>query len=105
MWNKPPTVVRRELALRNAGSFVVQIDELVLEGFAPSEKYRIGDAVQRELERLFAARSEQTRATELISHDAREDVDAGAFPMNTMRGDVIGAQIAQAVFASLPNPK
>ncbi len=92
---------REKRETRNENHFVViSIDELVLEGFAPSEKYRIGDAVQRELERLF---SQPTPAAELISHDARDDVDAGAFAMNTTRGDVIGAHIAQAVFASLQN--
>lgn len=79
----------------------ISIDELILEGFAPSEKYRIGEALQRELEKLFAARLEQTRGTEMISTDARDDVNAGAFRMNTTRGDVIGAQIAQSVFESL----
>ncbi len=81
-------------------SFVIEIDELILEGFAPSEKYRIGDAVQRELERTF---SDHVRTRELISHDAREVVDAGAFSMHSTRGDIIGAQIAQAVFSSLQN--
>ncbi len=81
---------------------VIEIDELVLEGFAPSEKYRIGDAVQRELRRFF---SEHSRARGLISQDAREVVDAGAFSMHSTRGEVIGAQIAQAVFTSLQNPE
>lgn len=83
-------------------SFVIDIDELVLEGFPPSEKYRIGDAVQRELEKLFF---EQTRAPQWISLNGRDDVDAGAFHMNTTRSEVIGAQIAQSVFQSLQNPE
>lgn len=83
-------------------SFLIDIDELVLEGFPSSEKYRISDAVHRELEILFF---EQTRAARLISVNARDDVDAGAFRMNTTRGDVIGAQIARSVFQSLQNPE
>lgn len=87
--------------LRHPSSVVVDIDELILEGFAPSEKYRIGEAVQRELERLFAARPEQTRSLELIHSDARDDVNAGAFRVKSTRGDMIGAHIAQSVFESL----
>lgn len=79
------------------GSFEISIDELVLEGFAPSEKYRIGEAVQRELERLIV---ESTRANEPVAPGARDAVDAGAFTMHSPRGEIIGAQIAQAVFAS-----
>jgi hypothetical protein len=79
-------------------SVVISIDELVLEGFSASEKYRIGESVQRELERLF---SEPTRAKELSFAPTREFVDAGSFQMNVSQGDAVGAQIAQSVFASL----
>jgi hypothetical protein len=76
----------------------ISIDELILEGFAPSEKYRIGEAVQRELERLFL---EQAHAPESISTSARDDVDAGTFTLTTTRSDVIGAQIARSVYDGL----
>ena len=32
----------------------LHIEELVLHGFAPADRYRIGDTVQRELTRLLA---------------------------------------------------
>ena len=32
----------------------LHIEELVLHGFAPGDRYRIGEAVQQELTRLFA---------------------------------------------------
>lgn len=35
---------------------VLHIDELVLHGFDPSDRHRIGDAVQHELVRLLAER-------------------------------------------------
>jgi len=92
----------RVRVVRRPSSVVVSIDELILEGFAASEKYRIGEAVQRELERLFG---ETTRGNELISSGAREVVDAGAFQMQSARGDVIGSQIAQAVFEGLQTEK
>lgn len=79
----------------------ISIDELVLEGFAPSEKYRIGEAVQLELERLFL----QEAHTKELGASTREIVDAGTFPMTNIRGDVIGAQIAQAVFESFQKPE
>ena len=87
-----------EGGLEPPAEYIVSIDELVLEGFAPSEKYRIGDAVERELVRLF---SEWARTKELQAVPAREVVDAGTFPMNSSRGDVVGAQIAQSVFENL----
>ena len=79
------------------GHIEILIDELVLEGFAPSEKYRIGEAVQRELERLVLAASD----TNTLRESSRETVDAGTFAIGSTRGDVIGAQIASSVFESL----
>lgn len=76
---------------------IVSIDELVLEGFPATEKYRIGEAVQQELTRLF---SESTREQGPVSARTLEFVDAGTFQMNGPQGIVIGAQIAQAVFES-----
>jgi hypothetical protein len=82
------------------GRVEISIGELVLEGFAPSEKYRIGEAVQLELARLFG---ERANASDRFASGARDAVDAGAFTMNSSRGEVIGAQIARAVFDSFRN--
>lgn len=79
----------------------VSIDELVLEGFAPSDKYRIGEMVTRELERLFL----QAPNSPAMNESSREVVDAGTFPMRSTRGEVIGTQIAQTVFASFQKPE
>ena len=78
----------------------IVIDELVLEGFAPSDKYRIGEAVTRELERLFLESAPQP-----MPETTRERVDAGAFVMQGTRGESIGAQIASSVFKSLHTPE
>lgn len=81
----------------------IAIEELILEGFAPSEKYRIGEAVERELLRLF---SESTRADQVSALSSRDVLDAGAFQMRSARGDVVGSQIAAqivpTVFQRLP---
>lgn len=37
-------------------NLVIEIDELVLHGFPAADRYRIGDAVQAELARIFAER-------------------------------------------------
>jgi hypothetical protein len=77
----------------------LHIDELVLHGFSPSDGYRIRDAVERELTRLFG---EQGRPTG-IAHDITTDrVDAGSFKaVSGARAQGIGAQIAQAVYGGL----
>ena len=37
-------------------NIVIEIDELVLHGFPPGERYRIGEAVQAELVRILGER-------------------------------------------------
>ena len=44
------------MTARSKPSVEVHIDELVLHGFAPGDRRGIGDAVERELARLLAAR-------------------------------------------------
>lgn len=77
----------------------IQIEELVLEGFSPFDRYRIGEAVQRELTRLVSG---PELAREFRHDVAIESVDAGAIQMQAnARGEFTGAQIAQAVYSSL----
>lgn len=94
-----PSFVRgRPSSIAGHPSFVVTIDELVLEGFNASERYHIGEAVAQELTRLF-----ETGALNdaWIAAQGQEALDAGAFPYApTARSETIGAQIAQAVYMS-----
>lgn len=77
----------------------IEIGELVLEGFSPFERYRIGEAVERELTRLFM---QEGVAPSLQRGGEIENVDAGAIHLQAnARGDFTGAQIAQAVYSSL----
>jgi hypothetical protein len=74
----------------------LHIEELVLHGFAPGDRYSIGDAVQRELQRLFA---EQGASPRLAQDGEVAHLDGGAFKMAHGAGaEVIGAQIAQALY-------
>jgi hypothetical protein len=78
----------------------IQIEELVLHGFAPSDRASIGEAVQRELTRLVA---EQGLAS--LNHDVEiARVNGGAFDVKPgARSETMGVQIAQSVFQGL-NP-
>lgn len=77
----------------------LHIEELVLHGFAHGDRYRIGEAVEQELTRLLADRGvpeSLERGGELAS------VDGGAFEVAPgSRADVVGAQVAKAVYGGL----
>lgn len=67
----------------------LHIEELVLHGFDPSDKYAIGDAVQRELARLLA------ETPPAPSPRVTGRADGGTFTME--RRDAAGVQIAESV--------
>jgi hypothetical protein len=77
----------------------LHIEELVLHGFSPGDRYRIGEAVEQELTRLLADRGVSqslARGGEIGS------VDGGAFEVAPgSRADVVGAQVAKAVYGGL----
>ena len=77
----------------------LHIEELVLRGFAPGDRYRIGEAVERELARLFA---EQDMPPSLAQGGEFAHLDGGAFKVASgSKPEAIGAQVAQAVFGGL----
>lgn len=73
----------------------IEIGELVLHGFAPSDRASIGEAVQQELTRLLA---EQGLAS--MNHSVEiARVNAGAFDVRVgTPPHAIGAQVALAIF-------
>jgi hypothetical protein len=74
----------------------LHIEELVLHGFAPSDRHHIADAVEGELERLFV---EQWASPLLMGEIEAEHLDGGTFEMtHGAKAGAIGAQIAQAVY-------
>jgi hypothetical protein len=77
----------------------LKIEQLVLHGFAPGDRHRIGAAIQQELARLLA---EQGIPPGIVQGKTIEQFDGGAFEIKAgtpLR--VIGAQIAQAIYGGL----
>lgn len=75
------------------------IEELVLHGFAPGDRYRIGEAVRDELARLFTAQGVPhalARGKEVAHLDGEAfEVAPGSEPV------VVGTRVAQAVYRGL----
>jgi hypothetical protein len=77
----------------------LHIEELVLHGFAPGDRYHISEAVERELAWLLAE-----RGGTLSSAQGREItlLDGGGFEAaRNSSAKNIGVQIAQAIFRGL----
>jgi hypothetical protein len=89
--------VNSQLSTLNAQHSVeLHIEELVLHGFAPGDRYLIGDAVERELAWLLG---EQGIPISLRSENATEEIRGATFNMlPEAKPPVIGQQIAQAVY-------
>ena len=77
----------------------LHIEELVLHGFAPRDRYSLADAVERTLVRLFAERGVPPS---LINGVEVARLDAGAFRLAGDSGaDAVGARIAEALYGGL----
>ncbi len=77
----------------------VYIEELILHGFDPKDRYAIGEAVQRELSRLF---TEQGAHPSLSQGHEIARLDAGSFNVKTgARAEAIGTQVAQSVYGGM----
>jgi len=79
--------------------FEVRIEELVLDGFAPGDRFRIGQALERELARLIG---EHCAARLAESRTSVAKLDAGSFNMAAgAKAETIGGQVAQSVYGWL----
>lgn len=77
----------------------LNVEELVLHGFTPGDRYRIGDAMERELARLFA---EQGTPPSLAQEREIPRLDGGAFEVKPGSGaEAIGVQVAQVVYGGI----
>ena len=77
----------------------LHIEELVLHGFAPGDRHRIGEAMQRELTRLFTEEGTPPALTKSAEIDR---LDGGTFQTTgTAKPEATGAQVARAVFGGL----
>jgi hypothetical protein len=77
----------------------LRIEELVLHGFSPTDRYRIGQAVEHELGRLFTERGvppSLTRNAEIPR------LDSGSFEVSAdSKADAIGTRVARTVYGGL----
>jgi hypothetical protein len=77
-------------------SVEVRIDELVLHGFAPGDRYVIGEAVERELARLLGERGVPSS---LGVDSATDEIGGATFNISQKtKPPAIGREIAQAVY-------
>jgi len=77
----------------------LHIEELVLDGFPPGDRYRIAAAVEVELTRLLTERGVPPG---LASGGAVPSLDGGSFGVAPeARPDRIGAQVAQSVYGGM----
>lgn len=84
-------------------SVEMHIEELVLHGFAPGDRYRIGDAMQEELVRLLEA---QNLPSTLQDGVALDQIDAGTLRVNAgASAATIGGDTAQALHGSISRLK
>jgi hypothetical protein len=83
-------------ALRPQPSIELHIEELVLQGFAPGDRYAIGDAVEHDLARLLGERGVPIS---LRSARATDEIRGATFnAAHNAEPSAIGRQIAQAVY-------
>jgi hypothetical protein len=88
-----------QAAANRQPSIQLHIEELVLHGFSPGDRYRIGEAVQRELTRLF---TEQGLPGRLVRGGEVAHPDSAAFNLAPdAKPEVVGVQVAQAVYGGL----
>jgi hypothetical protein len=77
----------------------LHIEKLVLDGVAPSDRGRVGAAVERELARLL---QEQGVPSGLTHGGGAARIDAGSFSMMPNQSpESLGVAIAQAVYGGM----
>ena len=80
-------------------SIELHIEELVLHGFAPGDRHRIGEAVERELTRLL---TEHGTPPGLAEAREIERLDGGTIQLTAAsKPEATGDQVARAVFGGL----
>ena len=80
-------------------SIELRIEELVLHGFSPGDRHRIGGAMERELARLLA---EQGTPPSWERGGEVPSLSGGAIEVRPGLGaEMIGARAAQAVYRGL----
>jgi hypothetical protein len=81
------------------GNINLHIDELVLHGFAASERYRIAEALEHELKRLL---SDQGIPSALHADQEIAHLHGGTFEVSSnAKAEMIGIQVARAIYGGL----
>jgi hypothetical protein len=75
----------------------IHIDKLVLEGFLPEDRFRIGESLEKELSRLFQERGVPQSLTAEKQIDA---IKGGSFEVAS-GAERIGRQVAGAVYGGM----
>lgn len=80
----------------------LHIEELVLDGFPPGDRHRIGAALERELARLLSEAGERGVPESWAGGGEAARLDGGTFEAKPgARPERVGAQIAQSVFRGM----
>ena len=84
-----------------APSVDLHIEELILHGFSPGDRYAIGDALERELTRLIAEHG--VPGLDGAGFSA-ERLDVGSFEIGRRaRADDVGYKVAESVYRGFCN--
>lgn len=85
--------------IRSPQSLELHIDELVLDGFPARDRYRISEAIESELTRLFAERG---LPTSLSRKREVAGMNAGAIQIGAdRRPTAIGIRLARSIYRGL----
>lgn len=77
----------------------MKIEQMILEGFSPSDRYRIGDSVQNELEHML---TDQRVSWTINKSIELETLDGGEFATtHATRAASVGNQLAQSVYQGI----
>jgi hypothetical protein len=80
-------------------SVELHIEELLLHGFHVVNRHRIGEALERELSRLFTEQAVPPAMTREVDHAC---LDGGTFELRLdSDAEAIGTQLAQAIYGGL----
>jgi len=89
--------------MKNQRPIELNIDELVLHGFPPGERYAIADAVEQTLSQLLTEQIANGGLPDSLANNSRRaNVDAGSFNVEAgAKSGAVGSQIAQNVHRGL----
>jgi hypothetical protein len=77
----------------------LRIEELILHGFEPGDRDRIGEALQRELSQLF---TEQGTPPSLTREHAIARLEGGAFDApSSSEPETVGSRLARSLYGGL----